>query len=76
MKVEVQLYDNAVLSKLNMEIVVEKQTQTNQGRENGSIKQNLHYNRGITPKHATSGAIPLYGLVPGQHSSEETSQRW
>ena len=40
------------------------------------IKSNLHYTRGITPKRATSGGIHLRGLAPGQHSSEETSQRW
>ena len=30
----------------------------------------------ITPKRVTSGGINLRGLAPGQHSSEETSQRW
>ena len=39
-------------------------------------KSNLHYTRDITPKHVTSGGIRLRGLAPGQHSSEETSQRW
>ena len=33
-------------------------------------KSNLHYIRGITPKHETSD------LAPGPHSSEETLQRW
>ena len=38
---------------------------------------NLHYTRDITaPKRVTSGGIHLRGLAPGQHSSEETSQRW
>ena len=32
--------------------------------------------RGITPKRVTSGRAHLRGLAPGQHSSEETSQRW
>ena len=32
--------------------------------------------RGITSKRVTSGEIHLRGLTPGQHSSEETSQRW
>ena len=36
---------------------------------------NLHYTRGITPKRVTSGGVHLRGLTPGQHSSEETSQR-
>ena len=39
-------------------------------------KSNLHYTRGITPKHVTSGGTHLCGLGPGQHSCEETSQRW
>ena len=37
-------------------------------------KSNLHYTRGITPKHVTSGGVHLRDLAPGQHSSEETSQ--
>ena len=39
-------------------------------------KSNLHYTRSITPKRVTSGGVHLSGLAPGQHSSEETSQRW
>ena len=39
-------------------------------------KPNLHYTRGITPKRVTSGGVRLRGLAPGQHSSEETMQRW
>ena len=39
-------------------------------------KSNLHYSRGMTPKHLTSGGAHHRGLAPGQHSSEETSQRW
>ena len=39
-------------------------------------KSNLHYTRGITPKRVTSGGAHVPGLAPGQHSSEETSQRW
>ena len=39
-------------------------------------KSNLHYTRRITPKRVTSGGAHLRGLAPGQHSSEETSQRW
>ena len=38
-------------------------------------KSNLHYTRGITPKRVTSGGAHLSGLAPGQHSSEDTSQR-
>ena len=41
-----------------------------------NIKSNLHYTRGITPKRVTSGGAHLRSLAPGQHSSEETSQRW
>ena len=37
---------------------------------------NLHYIYNITSKRVTSGGIHLHGLAPGQHSSEETSQRW
>ena len=37
--------------------------------------QYFHYTRDITPKRVTSGGIHLRGLAPGQHSSEETSQR-
>ena len=37
---------------------------------------NLHYTRRITPKRVTSCGAHLCGLAPGQHSSEETSQRW
>ena len=39
-------------------------------------KINLRYTRGITPKRVTSGGAYLHAVVPGQHSSEETSQRW
>ena len=40
-------------------------------------KPNIHYKytRGITPKRVTSDGIHLCGFAPGQHSSEETSQR-
>ena len=41
-----------------------------------SKKSNLHYTRGITPKRVTSCGAHLRCLAPGQHSSEETSQRW
>ena len=40
------------------------------------IKSNLHYTRRITPKRVTSCGAHFRGLAPGQHSSEETSQRW
>ena len=43
---------------------------------NEKKKSNLHYTRDITPKRVPSGGAHLRGLVPGQHSSEETSQRW
>ena len=36
---------------------------------------NLHYTRVITIKLVTSCGTYLRGLEPGQHSSEETSQR-
>ena len=39
------------------------------------IKSNLFYTCGITPKRVTSGGAHLRDLAPGQHSSEETSQR-
>ena len=39
-------------------------------------KYNLHYTRGNRPKRVTSAGAHLRGLAPGQHSSEETSQRW
>ena len=39
-------------------------------------KSNLHYTRRITSNRVTSGGVHLRGLAPGQHSSEETSQRW
>ena len=39
-------------------------------------KSNDHNTRDITPQRVTSGGIHLRGLAPGQHSSEETSQRW
>ena len=38
-------------------------------------KSKLDYARGITPKSVTSGGAHLRCLAPGQHSSEETSQR-
>ena len=44
-----------------------------------NIKEsNLHYIHyvGITPQHLTNGGVHFRGLAPGQHSSEETSQRW
>ena len=37
---------------------------------------NLYDTRSITLKRVTSGGAHLCGLTPGQHSSEETSQRW
>ena len=37
---------------------------------------NFHYVRHITPKRVTSGGIHLRDSASGQHSSEETSQRW
>ena len=41
------------------------------------LKSNLYYARGITPKCVTSGGAHLQCIfAPGQHSSEETSQRW
>ena len=39
-------------------------------------KSNLHYTRRSTPKRVTSSGAHLRGLAPGQHSSEETSQRY
>ena len=39
-------------------------------------KANLCYTRGSTPKRVTWGGMHLRYLVPGQHSSEKTSQRW
>ena len=39
-------------------------------------KSNLECARGITPKRVTSGGAPLRCFAPGQHSSEETLQRW
>ena len=36
----------------------------------------IHSTRGITPKHAMRGRVHLRVLAPGQHSSEETTQRW
>ena len=42
----------------------------------GLPKSNLHYTRGITPKRVTSGGAHFRCLAPGQHSSEEISQRW
>ena len=39
-------------------------------------KSNLHYAPSIMSKRVTSGGVHLRGLAPGQHSSEETSQRW
>ena len=41
-----------------------------------SKESNLYYTRGITPKRETSCGANLRGLAPGQHSFEETSQRW
>ena len=38
-------------------------------------KSNFHYTCN-TPKRVTSCGAHLRGLAPGQHSSEETSQRW
>ena len=40
------------------------------------LKSSSYSPRAITPKRVTSGGIRLRGLAPGQHSSEETSQRW
>ena len=41
-----------------------------------ATKANLHYTRGIIPKRVMSGRAHLRGLSPGQHSFEETLQRW
>ena len=40
------------------------------------LESNLHYSRDITPKRVTRGGIHLRVLAPGQHSADETSQRW
>ena len=45
-------------------------------KENEKKKSNLYYTRDIPPKRVTNGGNHLRGLAPGQHSSEETSQRW
>ena len=39
-------------------------------------KSNLHHFRHITQKRETSSGGHLRGLAPGQHSSEQTPQRW
>ena len=39
------------------------------------VVSDLHYTSGITPKRVTRGELQLRGLAPGQHYSEETSQR-
>ena len=39
-------------------------------------KPNLHYTRGIMPKHVASDGAFVRSLASGQHSLEETSQRW
>ena len=39
-------------------------------------KSHLHYTRGITPKRVTSDLVHRRCIAPGQHSSEETLQRW
>ena len=41
-----------------------------------NLKSNLHYTRVILIKRVTSGGVHLRSLAPGQHSFEETSQRW
>ena len=38
-------------------------------------ESSLDYTRDITPMRVTSGGLHLRGLAPGQHSSEEMSQR-
>ena len=54
-----------------MQAQKEKTTNNRKRRMNTyKSKSNLHYTRGITPQHVTSG------LAPEQHSSEETLQRW
>ena len=40
------------------------------------IQANLHSSRGITLKRVTNEVVLLRCSVPGQDSSEETSQRW
>ena len=40
------------------------------------IKSSSLSARGTAPKRATSSRVHLRGLTPGQHSFEETSQRW
>ena len=46
--------------------------------QNSQDKKNqiFIYTRDITLKRVASGEIHLRDLAPGQHSSEETSQRW
>ena len=39
-------------------------------------KPRLLHTRSISSKSATGGEAHIRGLTPGQHSSEETSQRW
>ena len=50
--------------------------QVNSHDEPVASTEEIKYTRFITPKRVTSGGIHLRDLTPGQHSSEETSQRW
>ena len=43
---------------------------------NQNQKRNLQYSRGIAPMCVTRGEAHLLDLETGQHSSEETTQRW
>ena len=60
------------LNKMRISAVMNSQQSTKIVKPN----QIVHYTRHVTPKRAMSGGAYLRGLAPGQHSSEETSQRW
>ena len=65
----VSLNDGWILVQYNLKITFVSEYQI-------KSKSNLHYTRRITPKRVTSCGAHLRGLAPGQHSSEETLQRW
>ena len=66
--ISVELWKSTVcVSKTRLNSCIKKKNQ---------IFISIYSTRGITPKRVTSDEAHFRGLAPGQHSSEETWQRW
>ena len=56
--------------------MIDNTIKKNMWLKKGFKKLKLYHTRGIAPRYATNGGDHLCGLALGQHSFEETWQRW